>query len=145
MPCSAPMLADAERRPAGPARPRRARRLRSTARRSGCSARKCCVRSAVRYPLRERGVLERHMHADVAGRRIHRADEGDHGDENEMLEARDRDPGRDHQGRAGEQQRAQVVARRHETRWPRSVAAEPSSAAVATSPIWNGSNPISIR
>jgi len=66
----------------------------------------------VQRPMRERGLFERHMHADVTGRRIHRADEGDEGDEDEMLEAGDRHSGQHHQRRAREQQRAQVIARR---------------------------------
>jgi hypothetical protein len=55
-------------------------------------------------------LFERDVHAD-AGVRIHRADEGDEGDEDEMLQAGDRDSGQHHQDRAREQQRAQRVAR----------------------------------
>jgi hypothetical protein len=52
--------------------------------------------------MRERGLLERHVHADVPGRWVHRADEGNRRDEDEMLEARDRDSGHHHQRRTGE-------------------------------------------
>ena len=54
------------------------------------------------------------MHPDVAGGRIYRADEGDRRDENEMLDVREHDAGHDHQDRAGQQQRAHVVAGRQE-------------------------------
>ena len=55
-------------------------------------------------------MLERHQHADVAARRIDGADESDDGDPDEIL-AGQAEAGRDHQGRAGEQQVAQLVAR----------------------------------
>ncbi len=54
------------------------------------------------------------MHPNVPGGRIHRADKGDHRNEDEMLQAWDCDPGHHHQGRAGEKQRAQAVARSQE-------------------------------
>ena len=40
--------------------------------------------------MRERGLLERDVDADVPGRRIDSADEGNHRDEDEMLQARER-------------------------------------------------------
>ena len=66
----------------------------------------------VRCALRERGLFERYVHPDVAGGRVHRADEGNRRDENQVLDIRDRDPGDDHQDRTEQEQRAHVVARR---------------------------------
>ena len=66
----------------------------------------------VRRALRERRLFERDMYPDVSGGRIHGADESNRGDENEVLDLGDRDPGEDHQHRADQKQRAHVVARR---------------------------------
>ena len=66
----------------------------------------------VRRALRERRLFERDVYPDVAGGRIYRADESNRGDENEVLDLGDRDPGEDHQHRASQKQRAHVVARR---------------------------------
>ena len=92
---------------------------------------------AIGDALRQHGVLERHQHAEIAGRRIDRAEESDEQDERDVLEAGKSEPGRDHQAGAGDQQRAQVVTRAKKPTASVS-SAEPSSAAVATSPIWNG-------
>ena len=66
----------------------------------------------VRRALRERRLFERDMYPDVSGGPIIRADECNRGDEDEVLDLRDRDPGENHQQRAGQKQRADVVARR---------------------------------
>ena len=52
--------------------------------------------------------------ADVAGRRIDAAEEGDADEEADRRGLREDKPGRDHQRRAGDQQIAQIVTRRDE-------------------------------
>ncbi len=49
--------------------------------------------------LRERSLLERHVHADVAGRRVDGAEESDCGDQGEMLKTGKGDAGHNHQQR----------------------------------------------
>ena len=62
--------------------------------------------------LRQRGMLDRYKNTNIAGRWIHRAEEG-HGDEKpDLFEGRERDTGCDHQDRAGDQQTTKIVARR---------------------------------
>ena len=62
--------------------------------------------------VRQHGVLQRHQHAEVAGRRIDGADERHQRDQDDVLEVGESQPRQHHQQRAAEQERAQVVARR---------------------------------
>ena len=110
MACSAPTC-PFRGRPASPERRRRALRPRWTARRPGCSARihasaPCPTRLARATPVRA-GCVSRCRRWS-----IHGADECNRGDENEVLDLGDRDPGEDHQNRADQKQRTHVVARR---------------------------------
>ena len=61
--------------------------------------------------MRKGCLLERHMHADVAGGGIDGPHEGDERDENEMLDGGKRNTGRHHEPGTADQQRAQLVAR----------------------------------
>jgi hypothetical protein len=60
-------------------------------------------------------VLERHQHAEIAGRRVDRADESDDRDGAKQRDIREGDAGCGHERRAAKQQVAQIVARRDET------------------------------
>ena len=83
-------------------------------------------------------MLERHQHAEIAGRGIDRADEGDQRDQGELLDIAESEAGGRHQRRAEQQQRAQVVTGGDEAD-ARVSSAVPSSDAVATKPIATGS------
>jgi hypothetical protein len=93
---------------------RRQRASRDRQRADQAIARKDIRPFPIRGLLGKRGLLERHMYADVSGRRVDGAEKSDHSNERHMLEARDRNPGRNHQQRAEQEQRAQLVARRQE-------------------------------
>ena len=99
-------------RPASPARRRRARRPRWTARRPGCSARihasgPCPTRLARATPARAGYVSPM---SPVVGFMV--PTKAIAAMKTRCWTLRDRDPGEDHQHRAGQKQRAHVVARR---------------------------------
>ena len=56
-------------------------------------------------------MLQRHEHADAAGRRIDRAGKGDDQQQRVIMHHREGDTRRDHQAGGGEQQLAVIVAR----------------------------------
>ncbi len=63
---------------------------------------------------RQHGMLQRHQHAGIAGLRIDGADERDQKNERDVRDIGEDDPGRHHQGGAGEQHVAQIMPRRDE-------------------------------
>ena len=67
---------------------------------------------AVRCELREQGVLEWQKDADVAARRVQRADDRDHQQRPEVGRDCKAEAGGRHQCRGGEQQRAEIEAMR---------------------------------
>ncbi len=100
---------------------------------------------AVRLPvgceaLGERRVLERQEQADIAGRRVERADEADDDERPELRLQQEADAGGDHQQRGADQQRAPAEPRRVARNRRQSVsAAEPSSVAAVSTPTSNAS------
>src|ERR1017187_9195512 len=74
-------------------------------------ARECVRPLMVGDAVRQHGMLERHQHAKVAGRRIDRAGKSYNRDEREMIEIRKRKTGGGHQDRAAQKQITQVVPR----------------------------------
>ena len=77
--------------------------------------------------------------------RIDGAEERDQQHEGEVLDIGKREAGRRHQAGAGEQQVAQVVRAARRTPTTSVSSDEPSSAAVATTPISSGLKPIAVR
>jgi len=69
----------------------------------------------VGHAPRHRGLFQRDMHADVSGRRIDRADEGDERDEDEMRGGGEGYSGRDHQPGARQEKRAQITTRSNQS------------------------------
>ena len=64
--------------------------------------------------VRQHGLFQRHQHADVAGRRIHRADEHDRKDQRNVSGIRQRQAGRRHDQCADQEEATQIVAGREQ-------------------------------
>ena len=65
----------------------------------------------VSHTVRQHGVLDRHQHAEIAGRRIHRTDERHQRDERKLLDVWERQSRACHKACAYQQQGPQIVAR----------------------------------